>query len=137
VECDARENFKSTDYAKMNQFSIGNLRILDQQESGTNRMPIVKLYLYPKVKNSSVTSEYLSYRLNDDKTKDVFVFSINYASDKLDDKGLSILNGECWIKMLRFFASVKNTESILVQKEDAKDLPWIKSINTIANLRIL
>lgn len=129
VECDAQEDFKLTDYAKLNKFSIGALRILKTE----NEMPIAKFYLY----GHQNKSQWGDYRLRDMKTNDVNIFSIHLIEDKLADKGLSILNRKCWIEMIQLFTSAQGVEEIQIEKSLTDNAPITKSVKTIANLNIL
>lgn len=135
VECDAKEDFKHTKYAQVSEYSVGDLRVLDMNANEDNKIPVVKMYLYPKTSNSTCVN-YRTTETNDNKPE-IHIFSIHHHSE--DEKGLNVLDEHCWLRFIKFMVDMKNKKSMLVKRDsvNVKSLAWTRSISTVANLIIL
>ena len=139
VKCDVEEQLNGLNLRDITRFALSELRILNTGDENTS---IVKLYMYPQRENST---EWMDYRVKsmeptekwtttggDDRT----IISL-HGDQKMSDKGLRVINPECWDDMIRFFKTLKVVDTIEIKKETLSHKTWTDSVKVIANIRLL
>lgn len=88
---------------------------------------IAKVYLFAEKENNT----WFDYRMVDKETNKINIFSIHSAEETNTDKGITVLDKECWNKMVHFFMSIRIADEVMINKT-----PFVLPIKSIANLQI-
>lgn len=131
VQCDVSENFSNTDLASTKKFALSDLRVIKHENNSSNETnSVVKLYLFGQKDNET----WFDYRLVNSDSKSINMFSIHGPEEAgaSSDKGLSILDKDCWTNLVHFFFSIRVGDEIKVHKT-----PFVLPVKSIANLQIV
>lgn len=136
VKCDVQEELNGLNLTDIKQFALSELRILNTGDDSTS---VVKLYMFPQRENST---EWLDYRVKAingrrEWSKEERTIISLHGDQKMNDKGLRVINPECWDDMVRFFKTLRVVDTIDVKKETLSRKTWTDSAKVIANLRLL
>lgn len=134
VKCDAKDELSHIDLKDLKRFALSELRILS---NGQESEPVVKLYMYAQYENSTKWSDCRVNEKAASGTGERHILSLHSNNKKVTDKGISILDHDCWMKMVSFFKSLKNVDHIAVEKESITRKKWQDSVKVIANVRLL
>jgi hypothetical protein len=129
VQCDAKENFDKTQLSNAHKFSMSDVRIIRYANDGNNNQneTISKIYLFAEKMNNT----WFDYRLVDNETNKINIFSIHSVENSITDKGITVLDKECWNRMVHFFMSIRVADEVMVNKT-----PFVLPVKSIANLQI-
>ena len=135
VKCDAKDDLSKMDLKDLKRFALSELRILS---NGQESEPVVKLYMYAQYENSTKWSDCrVSEKRENGSNGERQIVSLHSDNKKVTDKGISVLDHDCWMKMVTFFKSLKNVDYIQVEKESISHKKWQDSVKVIGNVRLL